>query len=418
MRIKKARILTAFVSLLSAAVLTVSLSASAAETIDRNGDGVVDVFDYVLEKRDAVEAAAPFTISVSSVEALVGEVVWVDIIVEHNPQLENINFTLTYDPALFFAANEEGDPDCELGSLGQAYEADISLMGAKGTILFTSDAKEGRTGDGLFARLGFRVPDTAVIGDSFDLNIQNISCKTAEGTLLDGYLNERGSIDVVETRTPQSITTPTVQEGTKGIDVSFWQGEIDFNAVKASGVEYVILRAGYGRRAYQIDPSFYHNYDAAKAAGLPVGIYWYSYALTPEDAVMEAKACLEVLGHRTLDFPVAFDIEESKQLKLKPEEFSAIATAFCGEIEKAGYYASIYGSANPLTALLTPEAKARFNIWVAHYNVAAPAYANPYGMWQYSCKGVVSGIKGDVDLDYAYMDYPSIIAEKHMNGYP
>lgn len=95
-----------------------------------------------------------------------------------------------------------------------------------------------------------------------------------------------------------------------GIDVSEWQGHVDFNAVKASGVKFVLIRAGYGRSASQEDRYFAEHYTQAKAAGLQVGAYWYSYAVSPADAANEARACLTVLGNRHFDFPIYFDLEE------------------------------------------------------------------------------------------------------------
>ena len=96
-----------------------------------------------------------------------------------------------------------------------------------------------------------------------------------------------------------------------GIDVSEWQGHVDFNAVKASGVKFVLIRAGYGRSASQEDRYFAEHYTQAKAAGLQVGAYWYSYAVSPADAANEARACLTVLGNRHFDFPIYFDLEEA-----------------------------------------------------------------------------------------------------------
>ena len=96
----------------------------------------------------------------------------------------------------------------------------------------------------------------------------------------------------------------------KGIDVSSWQGNIDFGKVKASGIDFVIIRAGYGREVSQIDKCFVQNYNAAKVAGLDVGAYWYSYADSAEDAVKEAKACMEVIKGKKFEYPIYFDLEK------------------------------------------------------------------------------------------------------------
>ena len=99
----------------------------------------------------------------------------------------------------------------------------------------------------------------------------------------------------------------------KGIDVSSWQGNIDFAKVKASGIDFVIIRAGYGRETRQNDNCFEVNYRNAKAAGLDVGAYWYSYADSAEDAVKEAKACMEVIKGKKFEYPIFFDLEEQSQ---------------------------------------------------------------------------------------------------------
>ncbi|WP_348796808.1 GH25 family lysozyme [Lactobacillus gasseri] len=112
-----------------------------------------------------------------------------------------------------------------------------------------------------------------------------------------------------------------------GIDISEWQGHVDFNAVKASGVKFVLIRAGYGRSASQVDHYFAEHYAQAKAAGLQVGAYWYSYAVSPADAANEARACLTVLGNRHFDYPIYFDLEEKWQF--------ANGRNFCDSLVKA-----------------------------------------------------------------------------------
>ena len=130
----------------------------------------------------------------------------------------------------------------------------------------------------------------------------------------------------------------------KGIDVSQWNGVIDYNKVKSAGVDFVIIRAGYGKYISQKDPCFARNYSAAKAAGLKVGAYWYSYADTVEDAKKEAAVCLDVIKGKTFEFPIYFDLEEVKQFKKGIKFCSDVVTAFCTELEKAGYFAGLYCS--------------------------------------------------------------------------
>ncbi len=200
----------------------------------------------------------------------------------------------------------------------------------------------------------------------------------------------------------------------KGIDVSEHQGKIDWTKVTA---DFAILRAGYGKVILQKDKQFEANYSGAKAKGIPVGAYWYSYATTPEDARKEADVFLEVLKGKQFEYPVFFDIEEKKQLDLGKDKVSAIIRAFLEEVETAGYWVGLYMSASPLNTLVADTIKQRYAIWVANVGVSKPSYSGAYGIWQYSWEGKVNGISGNVDLDYGYVDYPAQIKAKGLNGY-
>lgn len=200
----------------------------------------------------------------------------------------------------------------------------------------------------------------------------------------------------------------------KGIDVSAHQGKIDWKKVN---VDFAILRAGFGKVISQKDEHFEANYSGAKAAGIPVGAYWYSYAMTPDEARQEADVFLEVIKGKQFEYPVYFDIEEQKQLALGKEKVSAIIKAFLEKVEKAGYWVGLYMSASPLTDFVTDDIKNRYAVWVANVGVSKPSYSGAYGMWQYSWKGSVSGITGDVDMDYCYVDYPSQIKARGLNGF-
>lgn len=202
-----------------------------------------------------------------------------------------------------------------------------------------------------------------------------------------------------------------------GIDVSKWQGRIDWAKVKASGVQFAIIRAGYGREVSQKDAYFEANYSGAKAVGLPVGAYWYSYATTTEAAKAEARACLEVIRGKSFEFPVWFDQEYEPAIKaLTKQQRTDIVKAFCETLEAAGYYTGLYCSRDWLTNWLYPAQLKAFDIWVAAYGSSPGNVPLPYGMWQRSSSGKVSGISGNVDLDTAYKDYPDIIKTAGLNG--
>ena len=153
-------------------------------------------------------------------------------------------------------------------------------------------------------------------------------------------------------------------EKAKGIDVSHWQGRIDFDKVKSQGYSFVMINAGYGKYISQKDENFEKNYAAARKAGLNIGTYWYSYALTEADALAEAKTFLEAVKGKMFEYPLAFDIEDASQSEL-------------------------------------PNA----------------AISN-YGMWQYTSKGTVNGVSDRCDCNYAYKDYPAIMKKKCLNLYP
>lgn len=203
----------------------------------------------------------------------------------------------------------------------------------------------------------------------------------------------------------------------KGIDVSVHNGNINWSAVKADGVEFAIIRAGYGRSTTQEDDKFRQNYTNARAVGLPVGAYWYNYAKTVEDAKREAAACIDVLAARRFDFPVYYDVEEPNILALGREKVSAIIKAFCEELEKAGYYVGVYTGASAAKSCLTEEIRKAYDLWIAHWGVSQPSY-DLYGVWQYTDSGSVDGINGHVDMDESYKDYPAIMAATGLNNYP
>ena len=205
-------------------------------------------------------------------------------------------------------------------------------------------------------------------------------------------------------------------EDMKGIDVSVHNGNIDWNKVKADGIEFAILRAGFGRLEKQKDEKFEQNYAGAKAVGIPVGAYWYSYAMDEDEARLEADVFLKVIKGKQFEMPVYFDLEEKKQFDLGKEKVSAIMRAFLERVESTGYFTGLYGSASSLTTHTADDIKSHYTIWLAHW-VDKTNYGGAYGIWQYSEKGKVDGISGNVDLDICYKDFPTIIKGKGLNGW-
>ena len=203
----------------------------------------------------------------------------------------------------------------------------------------------------------------------------------------------------------------------KGIDVSRWQSDIDWKKVKAAGIEFAIIQAGYGRELSQKDEKFEQNYSGCKSAGMPCGVYWYSYARTEAEAEQEAAVCLEIIRDRQLEYPVFFDVEEPAVLRLGKAQVSKVVRAFLRKVEAAGWFVGLYMSAYQLRDYIEDDVKQRYTVWVAHYGVGKPDYSGSYGMWQKSSTGSVDGISGNVGLDECYTDYPARIKAKGLNGY-
>ena len=220
-----------------------------------------------------------------------------------------------------------------------------------------------------------------------------------------------------------------------GIDVSEHQGNINWSHVKADGIQFAIIRAGYGKELSQKDIQFENNYAGCKSNGIPCGVYWFSYAESVEEAKQEAQVCLQIIKGKTFEYPIYFDLENPydsngnviyRLEKLGKKVCSDIVQAFCDEIEKAGYFAGLYCSTYYLKNYISESVRKRYAVWVAQYNDKC-SYTGNYGIWQHSVaghpdhdvfgKGSVYGITGQCDLDYAYIDYPKIIKNAGLNGF-
>lgn len=193
----------------------------------------------------------------------------------------------------------------------------------------------------------------------------------------------------------------------KGIDVSSWQGKPDWAKVSNSGTKFAILRI---HQKSGIDESFEHNYKGCKSNGILIGGYKYSYALTSAQAIEEAENVISVLGGRGLDFPVFYDLEWAQQRSLGKQAIENIAVAFLNRIKKAGYKVGIYCNLDWYNNVLSDALK-QYDCWIARYpandNGSVQERLRPtVGVgWQYSSKGKVPGISGNVDMDVFYKDY-------------
>lgn len=198
--------------------------------------------------------------------------------------------------------------------------------------------------------------------------------------------------------------------GTMGIDVSKWNGSIDWNAVKNSGVSYVIIRCGYrgsSTGALIEDPLFRSNIKGAKAAGLKVGVYFFSQAVNEVEAVEEASMAVNLCSGYGLNYPIFLDVESSggRGDGVSRDTRTAVCKAFCATVQNSGYSAGVYANKTWFTEKINTASLTGYKIWLAQY-ASAPTYsATRYDMWQYSSKGKVSGISGNVDMNVSYMNY-------------
>ena len=187
----------------------------------------------------------------------------------------------------------------------------------------------------------------------------------------------------------------------KCLDISTWQGYVDFNKVKSAGYNYVILRAGFGRENSQKDNTFDRNYANAKAAGIKVGVYWFSYSTSPSEAYREANACLYCLNGKQLDMPVYYDLEYQPAMSMSNSNYTQMALNFCSTIKKAGYKSGVYSSASVYCYLLNRQTL--INNGVSIWNAQWSSYCSvPCDIWQYSEKGQVNGIRTSVDMNYIH----------------
>lgn len=225
--------------------------------------------------------------------------------------------------------------------------------------------------------------------------------KAVTGTqIIQGVTYNFGSDGAIQTN---------VNGSTFGIDVSKHNGKIDWNAVKSSGVDYVIIRCAYrgsSTGALITDPNFHTNIKGATAAGLKVGIYVFSQAVDEVEAVKEASLAVSLAQGYNLTYPIFIDTEASggRADKIDKATRTAVVNAFCQTVQNAGYKPGIYASKTWYEEKLDMSALGSYKIWLAQYS-AAPTYAGRYDMWQYSCKGTISGINGKVDLNLSYLGY-------------
>lgn len=202
-----------------------------------------------------------------------------------------------------------------------------------------------------------------------------------------------------------------------GIDISHWQGIVDFQKIKNTGIDFCIIKAGGSDKGFYKDSKFETYYAAAKNVGLKIGSYYFvgSGCISSYDGRCDAERFLNIIKGKTFEYPVYIDIETTPKSKKSGATDAVIA--FCETMENAGYYCGIYASdISGFHDALQLERLNAYDKWVARYG-KSPQYVKAYGMWQYSSKGKINGITGNVDLDISYLKYEDIMKKKHLNGF-
>ena len=196
------------------------------------------------------------------------------------------------------------------------------------------------------------------------------------------------------------------------LDVSKWQGSINWDKVKASGkIDGVMLRVlgSKGGKPY-LDPYFARNYAECTRLGLPVGGYYYTCAVTQRQTEEELAALKTALRGKTFQLPLAIDVEDPRLRSLAPAKLSALVAEAAAQLEAWGLYAMVYTYTNFADTALDMAALAAYDLWIADYRGTRPT--RKHGMWQYTSSGRVPGISGPIDLSHAYKDYAAIIQRK------
>lgn len=261
-------------------------------------------------------------------------------------------------------------------------------------------------------------PKCEIIGD-YDINKVNSYPLTFKATDSSGNSTEKNfNLNVYKPKTTNNNTTGSrtvtyfsdviknyKNDNTEiGIDISEWQGDVDFEKLKNAGVEFVILRVGSTKGTkgdYFVDGKFRQNIERANEAGMPVGIYFYSYATSKEKAIEDANWILEQIKGYKIDLPIAFDWENwsfYNNFNLSFFGLTDMANAFLDVFKEAGYEGMLYSSKNYLEQIWL---KTEYPIWLAHYTYKT-SYSGDYSYWQMCNDGRVDGIYGDVDINIRY----------------
>ena len=296
----------------------------------------------------------------------------------------------------------------DLDGLGQYKDLD------QDGVIYIGDLAAGEYYVELIPVDGYKVPNNPTrvrVKDKVEyVAIEDISLLIRTEDEIDAESEDTAVAEAVEDADKTEIKKLQKLSGSTrvGIDVSKWNGDIDWDKVRSAGVEFAIIRAGYrGSVTGSLveDPRFEANMKGAAASGMPVGVYFFTQAVNEVEAVEEASAVLRLVREYKLEYPIFIDTEGAgggRADGLDVETRTLVCEAFCRTIENAGYRSGVYGSRNWYNTKLYTDRLEDYCIWLAEYR-SAPVYQGYYQMWQYTSKGKIDGIKGNVDMDISYI---------------
>ena len=309
---------------------------------------------------------------------------------------------------------------------GQAFEVEVADTGVyvdedKDGVILISDIKPGEYKVSLGEQQGFKVPAAPV-----SVRVKSIVSYTVIDDI-DFFVHAESEVDILKEDTKDKKLDSEDEDDSQytalldmeedehanavklGIDVSKWNGEIDWEVVKAEGVDFAIIRCGYrGSSSGWLleDPYFYKNLTGAKKAGIKVGLYFFTQATNLVEAVEEASMVVSLLGDTEIEYPVFIDTEgaggNGRADNLDPGTRTAVVNAFCQTIQNAGLDAGVYSGRNWFYNNLIVDEMEAPKVWLAEYR-QTPLYEGRYDMWQYTSSGSVAGIEGRVDLNISYL---------------
>lgn len=340
----------------------------------------------------------------------------------YQPNVKEEDWEIAFDKNLFLsAASVERDLRVTvLDSLGRVVTGEHFYVQIKGVgeykdldadgVIYIDGLRPGNYGVSLQEKDDYIVPPEIKVSVKEKIEyarIEDISylIKTEDEINAAEEDTKKANVEADETEFKEAWKN--AEEGILGIDVSKWNREIDWNAVKGDGIEYVIIRCGYrGSKTGALveDPYFRRNIEGATDAGLKVGIYFFTQALNEMEAVEEASMALSLVEGYDLDLPIFIDTESSggRADSLDMATRTTVCKAFCDTIEASGEKAGIYASRNWYQTRISDDRFDDYVKWLAEYR-KEPLYEGEYDLWQYTSSGSVSGIEGRVDMNLSYI---------------